>query len=145
TKNVIPLLNQITLLRLIMPLVSFLRYGAPERQLGLHIYAEQICGFESGFRRAAGMEAVMVNAVRLRDAENAKPLFRRRGSISRQREDQAVMFAPQNRLRSVDCELVVFRLELPRSRQARPRIQQSAAVADKAQLQLVEIRLGIAP
>ncbi|MNI81701.1 hypothetical protein D3C73_1383440 [compost metagenome] len=67
-KDLIALADQIILLRLIVAFIGRFRNCSPERQLRLHVDSEQIRSCKRRFRRAAGMEPVMINAVGLGDA-----------------------------------------------------------------------------
>lgn len=139
------LADQIILFGRIMLLVGLIRDGAPEREFRLHVDAEHVGGDEGGLRRAARMEAVMVDPVGSGDAENAQPLLHGGRREPGQWENQPVMLAPQKGADAVDGEFVPVRRELPQPDDRLARVQRLSFRVLQADGHPIEIRLRIAP
>ena len=126
-QHLVPQCNEVVLFGFVVALLTGSRNGAPERQFRLHVDAQQICRSKGSVRRAAGVEAVVVDAVAFGDAQHPQPLVHICGSVAGFREDQSVVFAAEHGGLAVDRELAAVSTELPH------------AEADIAAVRLVDV------
>ncbi|MNN85518.1 hypothetical protein D3C81_2028180 [compost metagenome] len=96
-----------------MPFICRLCNRSPEWKLRLHVDPEQVRSGKSCFRRTAGVETVMVDAVGFGNTKNSHPFLYVGRGVAGQWEDQPVVFAAQKGLLSIDRKLVAVRLEFP--------------------------------
>ncbi len=96
------------------PVITFFAFGGkrpPERQLGFVINTKQVSGKKSGFRRAAGVAAVMVDTELFRFAHNSQPAGKIHRGIAGQREDHTVMLTAQKCFAAVDHKVHAARFK----------------------------------
>ncbi len=110
------------------------RVVRPGSDLHLVVEALLVRGGEGRLRRAPRVEADRVQAVRLRDADDALPGRDVGRRVAGLREDRALEGAAQEGLAAVHDELGALRPDLPQAEADRPRVPGHARLESRGQL-----------